>query len=112
LPIPALIESGSSSSVPTFLRGLSEAYGFWKTICTVGRNRFNVALSASTMSTPSIFSPPDVGRSIIVTWRANVDLPQPDSPTTASVSPARTVNETPSSARTTALARNGPRDTT
>ena len=34
---------------------------------------------------------PRVGGSIIVTSRASVDLPQPDSPTTASVLPASTV---------------------
>src|SRR5262245_35970924 len=33
--------------------------------------------------------------------RATVDLPQPDSPTSPSVSPASTANDTPSTARTT-----------
>ena len=37
--------------------------------------------------------------------RAVVDLPQPDSPTMPSVSPASTANETPSTARTMAPAR-------
>ena len=37
--------------------------------------------------------------------RPTVDLPQPDSPTRASVSPAATESETPSTARTTAVGR-------
>ena len=39
-----------------------------------------------------------VGASISDTMRASVDLPQPDSPTTASVLPARSVNDTPPTA--------------
>ncbi len=48
-----LIASGSSSSVPICLRGLSDAYGFWNTICTSGRSRLRVAASACATSTPS-----------------------------------------------------------
>jgi hypothetical protein len=54
---------------------------------------------------------PAVGDSIIVTVRASVDLPQPDSPTIASVRAWWSVNDTPSSARTTAWPRRKPRDT-
>ena len=39
-------------------------------------------------------SAPRVGLSIIVSSRASVDLPEPDSPTTASVRPASSENET------------------
>ena len=42
---------------------------------------------------------PLVGVSINVIWRASVDLPLPDSPTTASVLPGERTNETPSRAR-------------
>ena len=35
--------------------------------------------------------------------RTSVDLPQPDSPTIPSVSPSRSVNETPSTAFTVAI---------
>jgi len=106
-----LIAKGSSSRVTTCLRGLSEANGFWNTICTCGRSRLSVARSASATSSPFSRSSPDVGRSIMVTCRASVDLPQPDSPTIANVSPSRTLKDTPSSARTRPLGRNGPRET-
>ena len=43
---------------------------------------------------------PAVGFSRLISTRASVDLPQPDSPTTPSVSPARRSNETPSTALT------------
>ena len=49
-------------------------------------------------SSPSISSAPAVGGSISVNSRASVDLPEPDSPTTASVRPASSENDTPSSA--------------
>ena len=61
------------------------------------------------MSLPSNFSSPEVGGSISVTMRASVDLPQPDSPTTASVLPVWSAKETPSTALTVASARNSPR---
>ena len=41
--------------------------------------------TSPTISWPDIWSDPEVGGSIMVTRRARVDLPQPDSPTTASV---------------------------
>ena len=44
---------------------------------------------------------PEVGSISRSTSRAVVDLPQPDSPTSASVSPRFSVNEMPSTARTT-----------
>ncbi|EGV37096.1 hypothetical protein l11_14570 [Neisseria weaveri LMG 5135] len=40
------------------------------------------------VSVPLMASVPDVGSSIRVSWRAKVDLPEPDSPTMASVLPA------------------------
>jgi hypothetical protein len=54
-------------------------------------------------------SVPPLGVSISVTSRANVDLPQPDSPTTPSVLPASSVNETPSTARSVAVPAKMPR---
>ena len=102
------ISSGSSSSAPTFRRGLSDAYGFWNTICTCGRSRLRSRRSACATSSPSSSSAPAVGVSIIVTCRASVDLPQPDSPTTASVRPCTSSNETPSSARTSIVPRRNP----
>ena len=50
------------------------------------------------VGSPSISRSPAVGGSSSVAMRASVDLPQPDSPTTASVCPALSANETPSTA--------------
>jgi hypothetical protein len=60
---------------------------------------------------PDILSEPEVGVSIMVTRRARVDLPQPDSPTTASVWPRLTVKLAPSSAFSVADSRKAPRET-
>src|SRR6266508_2922076 len=54
------------------------------------------------MSRPSKTILPPVGSSRRMMQRAIVDFPQPDSPTTPSVSPFRTVNVTPSTAFTEA----------
>ena len=54
------------------------------------------------MSRPSKMMLPPVGSSSRMTQRAIVDLPQPDSPTTPSVSPFLTVKVTPSTAFTEA----------
>ena len=102
---------GSSSIAPTRLRGFRLAYGFWNTICTSGRRRFLVARPASATLAPAIHNSPPVGGSIIVIWRAKVDLPQPDSPTTARVLPRASSNDTPSSARASPLGFNQPCDT-
>src|SRR5437763_10626884 len=55
------------------------------------------------MSRPSKTMRPAVGSRRRMMQRAIVDLPQPDSPTTPSVSPCRTENETPSTAFTAAI---------
>ena len=85
---------------PTRLRGLSEAYGSWKIIIIsrligrmAGRERFE-------MSRPSKTILPSVTSSSRMMQRANVDLPQPDSPTIPSVSPDLTEKLTPSTALT------------
>ncbi len=54
---------------------------------------------------------PFVGSSIKVSSRASVDLPEPDSPTTASVRPGCSVNDTFCSAFTVARGENNPRAT-
>jgi len=101
-----LMTSGSASVVAMVLRGFSDAKGFWNTICT---SRRSALVSAVAVSTPRIFSEPLVGVSISVSWRASVLLPQPDSPTTASVFLGASVKLTPLSAFTVALGRNRPR---
>ena len=58
-----------------------------------------------------MLSEPAVGCSIMVTRRARVDLPQPDSPTTASVLPRSSVKLAPSSAFSVAGLEKAPRET-
>jgi hypothetical protein len=106
-----LIASGSSSVWPIFFLGLRLANGFWNTICTARRNCLRVAASASATSWPAMRSRPAVGRSSIVTWRASVLLPHPDSPTTARVRPAASENDTDSSAFTVCGGLSKPVDT-
>ena len=50
------------------------------------------------MSMPSMVTVPAVGRSRPTTMRATVDLPEPDSPTSASVSRRPMANEMPDTA--------------
>src|SRR5207302_2778826 len=57
------------------------------------------------MSSPSKRASPAVGRSRRSSSRASVDFPQPDSPTSPSVSPRATSKLTPSTARTAPVAR-------
>ncbi len=57
------------------------------------------------VAAPSKRTRPAVGSISRSTSRPSVDLPQPDSPTTPSVSPGRSVRSTPSTARTAPLAR-------
>ena len=106
-----LTRSGSSSALPIVWRGLSEPYGFWNTIWISRLRRFRVAALACATSSPSISSEPAVGFSIRVRSRASVDLPDPDSPTTASVRPACNENDTPDRALIVARERNAPRET-
>src|SRR5215472_6855603 len=90
---------------PTVIRGLSEAYGSWKMIC--------ISLRFARIDLPSIFvisSPPKriepvVGSSRRRMQRPIVVLPEPDSPTSPSVSPRLMLNETPSTALTSATWR-------
>ena len=65
---------------PTRLRGLSEAYGSWKTIIISRRIGRISARSRCVMSWPSNTIVPPVGSSRRMMQRAIVDLPQPDSP--------------------------------
>jgi hypothetical protein len=103
-----LIASGSSSAWPIFFLGLRLANGFWNTICTLRRSARRVDVSAPVASAPSIQIRPALGISSIAIWRASVLLPQPDSPTTASVRPGARTSETSSSARTVARLANTP----
>ena len=85
---------------PAVMRGLSEANGSWNTICIERRSGRSSALLRWVMSCPSIRIAPEVGSTSRSTLRATVDLPQPDSPTSPSVSPTPTEKLTPSTACT------------
>ena len=69
------------------MRGLSEEYGSWKTICMRRRKRRSTEPFSSVSSVPSSFTDPPVGRTSWRMPRPVVDLPHPDSPTRPSVSP-------------------------
>ena len=87
---------GSPITRPTVIRESSEAIGSWKMNCIRGRTLSSVLVSASSTCTgPSsgwrkMTSPP-VGSSSRMMVRPVVDLPQPDSPTMATVSPRSTL---------------------
>ena len=101
---------GSAITRPTVIRESSEAIGSWKMNCICGRILSMVLVSASSRCTgPSsgwrkMTSPP-VGSSSRMMVRPVVDLPQPDSPTMATVSPRLTLSETPSTAFTWPITR-------
>src|SRR3712207_961665 len=87
---------------PTRLRAFSDAYGSWKIIISSRRIGRISARERCVMSRPWKTIRPSVGSRRRITQRAIVDLPQPDSPTTPSVSPLRTLKLTPSTAFTAA----------
>ena len=76
-------------------RGLRLANGSWKIICRRRRSFWrSAARAAAHMSMPSMLTVPAVGRSKPTVMRATVDLPEPDSPTSATVSCLPTAKET------------------
>ena len=79
----------------TVIRGFKEEYGSWNTICISLRS--DLIFLSVTFSPLKITSPP-VG---LYNWskeRPTVVLPQPDSPTSPSVSPGLIAKDTPSTA--------------
>src|SRR5439155_6337243 len=80
--------TGSPTMSRTRQRGFRLAYGDWKIIC---------------LRWPRNSMRPPLGASSPTIRRAMVDLPQPDSPTSARVSPRRTSSVTPSTARSSRL---------
>jgi hypothetical protein len=56
------------------------------------------ALAGWAMGMPSIVTAPEVGGNRPTTMRPKVDFPEPDSPTSAKVSPRAMSNDTPSTA--------------
>ncbi len=88
------------------ITGFSDAIGSWKIIAiSAPRTRCSSASEAPMSSVPLYVAVPPkrafgerVSPSSVI---AVTDLPQPDSPTTARISPARRSNDTPSTACTT-----------
>src|SRR4051812_33560215 len=90
---------------PTVIRGLSEVYGSCSTIWISRRSLRSSLPRMAKMSRPSNVAVPLVGSSSRISTWASVDFPQPDSPTTPSVSPGIRSNETPSTALTWPIVR-------
>ncbi|GAV33936.1 hypothetical protein ROTAS13_01595 [Roseomonas sp. TAS13] len=96
---------GSAMASPTVRRGLRLAKGSWNTICIRRRSARSAVPEAVVTSWPSKRIVPALGSISRITSRAVVDLPQPDSPTSARVSPRFRRNPTPSTARTAPIWR-------
>ena len=94
------IVSASPTIAPTVMRGLSEAYGSWKMICMSRASARSSSLLARVTSLPSNQTSPEVGSIRRRMQRPVVLLPQPDSPTRPSVSPATRSKLTPLTACT------------
>jgi len=84
----------------TFIRGLREEYGSWKTICIWRRFPRSSSPSIRVMSSPVEPDRSGIGVQKPDRQAARVVFPHPDSPTRPSVFPGETVRETPSTART------------
>ncbi len=83
----------------TDMRGLSEPNGSWKTICSSRRFGRIASKESLPMSVP-LNSMRPLDEIMRASARPSVVLPEPDSPTTPSVWPARTVTSMPSTALT------------
>ena len=81
---------------PTVIRGSSEEYGSWNTICILLR-RYLISALLLIKRSLKIISPP-VGLYKCMMDRPTVVFPQPDSPTRPRVSPFLIENVTPSTA--------------
>src|SRR6266498_605764 len=106
--MPRWISTVSVSWRPTDSTGLSDVIGSWKIMpMSLPRIRRISSSERARRSRPlKTMRPPTIRPAGAATRRitesALTDLPQPDSPTSATVSPARTSQDTPSTARTTA----------
>ena len=106
--MPRWISTVSVSWRPTVSTGLRDVIGSWKIMpMSLPRTRRISSSDSSRRSRPLKRMRPltmrPAGRvTRRMTDSALTDFPQPDSPTSATVSPDRTSQETPSTARTTA----------
>src|SRR5215831_2467799 len=90
---------------PTVIRGLSDAYGSWKTNCIFRRNARSSRVFLPSTSSPRKRTDPDVGSTSLRIERPVVVFPHPDSPTSPRVFPARTRKLTPETALTEPIRR-------
>src|SRR3954470_17812727 len=104
LPTPCT-RKGSPTILPADMRGSSEENGSWKMICIWRRKGRSSALPRCVMSVPLSLMDPAVASIRRRIARPTVDLPQPDSPTSASVSPGLIDRLTPSTAYTCPVVR-------
>ncbi len=74
--------------------GFSDEYGSWKIGCTRWRNELSCLPLRLATSSPSKRMTPLVGSTTLSIMRAVVVLPEPDSPTIATVSPRGIANDT------------------
>ncbi len=91
---------GSPMMSPTVCLGSSDAYGSWKIIAISRRNPRRCSPRMCVMSSPLKRTVPPVGLINRITVLPSVDLPQPDSPTSPTVSPDLISRSTPSTACT------------
>src|SRR5580765_6245275 len=94
------MRNGSPTMSPHVIRGLSDEYGSWKTMCISRRSGRSSRREMCVMSLPLRRIVPAVGSSRRTMQAPTVDLPLPDSPTSPSISPGAIVSETPSTAWT------------
>ena len=85
---------GSAIEKPTVLRGSSDAKGSWKMYWTSRRSLLRSAAPISDRGRPRNEMRPEVASCNCWMVRPIVDLPEPDSPTSASVSPGWMSKET------------------
>ena len=87
------------------MRGLSDETGSWKMICISRLSARSSDVPIDLTSRPSNVISPDVGSMRRSSVRPVVVFPQPDSPTTPSVSPRATSNDTSFTACTAPTSR-------
>ena len=84
---PRRTRAGRAIASATRWRGLSESYGFWKTIWIRRRASLGRSFALAASSSPSSVIRPPAGGCRPAMQRAIVVLPLPDSPTSATHSP-------------------------
>ncbi len=105
------IRSGWPTPCPTVMAGFSDALGSWKTIAISRRSGRKPFSGRPTSSWPFQRTEPNVAGTSPRIVRPSDVLPEPDSPTRPKISPRRTSNETPSTARTVAPEDSSPAPT-